>query len=165
MTSTRVIRYITHPEAAGENERLVRAVYAELAGKSPDGLHYATLRLADGVTFVHIAVVDGDENPLLTMPAFGEFRRGAAGIYRLADPVQLPRAVVRPDERLPRGDDPRGITAHLGHVRELDPPGLGPEVPAQQLDLVTAHHHQRRGILADRPAQERHGRSAELGHA
>jgi hypothetical protein len=74
MTSTKVIRYTTHPEAAEENERLVRAVYAELASKSPDGLHYATLRLDDGVTFVHIAVLDRDENPLSAMAAFGEFQ-------------------------------------------------------------------------------------------
>jgi hypothetical protein len=74
MTSARVIRYTTHPEAADENERLVRAVYAELAGRRPDGLHYATLRLDDGVTFVHIAVLDGDENPLPAMAAFGEFQ-------------------------------------------------------------------------------------------
>ena len=76
MTSARVIRYTTHPEAADENERLVRAVYAELAGQQPDGLHYATLRLDDGVTFVHIAVLDGDQNPLPAMAAFGEFQAG-----------------------------------------------------------------------------------------
>jgi hypothetical protein len=74
MTTARVIRYTTHPEAADENERLVRAVYAELASERPDGLHYATLRLDDGVTFVHIAVLDGDQNPLPGMAAFGEFQ-------------------------------------------------------------------------------------------
>ena len=43
MTVTKVIRYKTKPERADENERLVRAVFAELATNEPEGLHYATL--------------------------------------------------------------------------------------------------------------------------
>ncbi len=75
MSVTKVIRYKTTPETADENERLVRAVYAELAAKSPEGFRYATFRLDDGVSFVHVAVLDG-ENPLNTSAAFGEFQSG-----------------------------------------------------------------------------------------
>jgi hypothetical protein len=74
MPTTRVIRYRTKPEHADENERLVRAVFAELAEGRPDGLHYATFRLDDGVSFVHVAVTDGDENPLASSPAFAAFQ-------------------------------------------------------------------------------------------
>jgi acyl dehydratase len=76
MATTRVIRYRTKPEHADENEQLVRAVFAELAESDPDGLHYATFRLDDGVSFVHVAVTDGDENPLTSSPAFAAFQAG-----------------------------------------------------------------------------------------
>ena len=74
MPTTRVIRYRTKPEHADENERLVRGVFAELAEENPAGLRYATFRLADGVSFVHVAVTEGDENPLTSSPAFAAFQ-------------------------------------------------------------------------------------------
>src|SRR5580704_3532753 len=74
MPTTKVIRYRTKPEHADENERLVREVFAELAQENPAGLRYATFRLADGVSFVHVAVTDGDENPLTSSPAFAAFQ-------------------------------------------------------------------------------------------
>ena len=73
-TSTRVIRYRTKPEHAEENERLIRDVYAELAAENPDGLQYATFRLEDGVSFVHVAVTDDEKNPLTSSPAFAAFQ-------------------------------------------------------------------------------------------
>ena len=68
-----VARYRTTPEAAEENQRLVEDVYAELALRRPEGLQYATFRLDDGVTFVHVAV--GGEGVLPELPAFQEFQR------------------------------------------------------------------------------------------
>jgi acyl dehydratase len=76
MTTTKVVRYRTTPEAADENERLVKAVFAELAETTPDGFRYATFRLDDGVSFVHVAVLDGDVNPLASSPAFAAFQAG-----------------------------------------------------------------------------------------
>ena len=35
MTTATVVRYTTRPEAADENERLIRAVFAQLADESP----------------------------------------------------------------------------------------------------------------------------------
>ena len=69
--SAAVIRYQVRPEAAEENQRLVEGVFAQLAAVAPPGLRYTSLRLADGVTFVH--VVDGEGLPEL--PAFQEFQR------------------------------------------------------------------------------------------
>ena len=76
MTIAKVVRYTTKPESADENERLVRDVFAELAAQHPEGLRYAAFRLADGVSFLHVAVIDGAENPLSTSAAFGEFQSG-----------------------------------------------------------------------------------------
>lgn len=73
--STIVVRYRPEADRADENQQLVEAVFAELAETDPGGVRYATLRLADG-TFVHIADVDADPNPLASNSAFAEFQKG-----------------------------------------------------------------------------------------
>ena len=73
MSRATVVRYTTKPEAAEENERLIRDVFTELAEKAPDGLRYVSVRLDDGVSFVHVALVEGDDNPLGTFASFREF--------------------------------------------------------------------------------------------
>ena len=78
--SVTVVRYRTSPERADENQALVEGVFAELAKVDPAGLRYMTFRLADGVTFVHVASVETEDgtNPLTSTPAFGEFQRELA---------------------------------------------------------------------------------------
>jgi len=82
MTSTRrvVVRYRTKPEHADENQRLVEDVFAALARTEPQGLRYATFRLDDGVSFVHIASVETDDgsNPLDSLAEFAAFGKGVA---------------------------------------------------------------------------------------
>jgi hypothetical protein len=56
---------------------LVEAVFAELSAADPGGLRYVTFRLADG-TFIHVAEVEGDTNPLEANAAFTEFQRELA---------------------------------------------------------------------------------------
>jgi hypothetical protein len=73
MSKATVVRYTTRPDSADENEKLIKAVFAQLAEQQPGGLRYTAIRLADGVSFVHVAVVDDDRNPLTELPAFGEF--------------------------------------------------------------------------------------------
>src|SRR5258708_12493419 len=58
-----LIRYKTKPESADENQRLVEKVYEELATRDPGGIRYATLRLEDGVSFIHIFMTDSDDTP------------------------------------------------------------------------------------------------------
>ncbi|HEV3100846.1 MAG TPA: hypothetical protein VG426_00770 [Candidatus Dormibacteraeota bacterium] len=72
-----LIRYKTKPESADENQRLVERVYAELKARDPGAVHYATLRLADGVTFLHLFTTDSDDgaNTLGGIAAFAEFLR------------------------------------------------------------------------------------------
>ena len=70
-----MVRYRVKPELAQENERLVRAVYDELERSAPAGLRYATFKLEDGVSFVHLASIETDDghNPLREMDAFKRF--------------------------------------------------------------------------------------------
>ena len=73
-----IVRYRVKPERVAENEELVRAVYEELDRIAPEGLRYATFKLADGVSFVHVAVsamADG-RSPFAEIRAFKEFQRG-----------------------------------------------------------------------------------------
>jgi hypothetical protein len=76
MSVTKVVRYRTSPQHADENARLIRDVFAELAAKQPDGLRYASFRLDDGVSFVHVAVLEADHNPLSDSAAFAKFQSG-----------------------------------------------------------------------------------------
>lgn len=75
--STVVVRYRAKADQADENQRLVEAVFAELAAKDPGGVRYATLRLADG-TFVHIADIEAEPNPLGDIDAFARFQQDIA---------------------------------------------------------------------------------------
>jgi hypothetical protein len=86
-----VVRYRARPEAAEENQRLIEAVFAELAVVRPAGLSYRVYRLADGVTFVHVAVGDGDALGRLT--AFRQFQQGG-DTRREQPPEASPAAVV-----------------------------------------------------------------------
>ena len=77
MTRAVVVRYRTRPDAADDNERLIKAVFEELAALRPGGIRYFAFR-ADETTFVHTAVFDSDANPLENLPAFRAFTSGIA---------------------------------------------------------------------------------------
>ena len=70
-----VVRYQTKPDRTDENRRLVEAVFAELRAKSPPGIRYAALQLADG-TFVHVVETENGANPLPDLAAFQSFQSG-----------------------------------------------------------------------------------------
>jgi hypothetical protein len=71
-----MIRYTVHADQAGRNEELVRAVFAELASTRPARLRYATFKLDDGQTFLHLADTEPDGSPLLEVAAFRAFQAG-----------------------------------------------------------------------------------------
>lgn len=50
-----MVRYKVKPEHVQRNGELVRAVYAQLHREKTPGIRYATFKLDDGVTFVHLA--------------------------------------------------------------------------------------------------------------
>ena len=78
--SATIVRYRVKPGRAEENAELVRAGYAELAALRPTGVRYATFVMEDGLTFVHIAMLDDDhdEAPLTGLKAFARFREALA---------------------------------------------------------------------------------------
>jgi hypothetical protein len=83
-----IVRYRVKPEMAAENERLVRAVYAELQAVKPAGLSYNTHKLPDGVSFVHVAMY-GDgvlESPL---PGLATFKAFTADIKARCDELPV----------------------------------------------------------------------------
>jgi hypothetical protein len=72
---TIMVRYKTSEAHAETNEALVRAVFDELRARAPEGIRYASYRLADRLTFVHVATVDGaDANPLTALASFKAFQ-------------------------------------------------------------------------------------------
>ena len=74
---TVVVRYKVRPEAAAENERLIQQVFEELATARPQGLRYQSVKLPDGVSFMHTATVEASEgSPLLELPTFRNFLAG-----------------------------------------------------------------------------------------
>jgi hypothetical protein len=74
MTVTKEIRYTTKSESADENERPIRGVLTALATQNAERLRYAAFRLDDGVSLLHVAVLDDNENPLSRSAAFGAFQ-------------------------------------------------------------------------------------------
>jgi hypothetical protein len=55
-------------------------MFAALRQAQPEGIRYASFRLADGVTYVALLQVDdGVENPLPALPEFLEFQEGLKG--------------------------------------------------------------------------------------
>jgi hypothetical protein len=77
---TIVVRYKTKPEHADENQRLVEKVFAELEERRATGFAYSSLRLEEGVSFVHVVVEEPGEGSvsLVELPAFREFQAGIA---------------------------------------------------------------------------------------
>jgi len=74
---TTVVQYRTKPDRGDENQTLIERVFASLATERPAGLRYASFRLDDGVSFVHVAEVTTPDgaNPLAALEAFQEFQR------------------------------------------------------------------------------------------
>lgn len=73
---TVLVRYKTSEAYADANQAAIRAVFAELRARAPVGFRYASHRLPDGVSFVHIATVeDPRDNPLTSLPAFLSFQK------------------------------------------------------------------------------------------
>jgi hypothetical protein len=76
---TIVVRYETKPDRADENQKLVEKVFTELHELAPEGFGYATFRLEDGMSFIHVVreTVEG-AIALNDVPAFQAFVEGIA---------------------------------------------------------------------------------------
>jgi hypothetical protein len=73
-----MVRYKVKADRAGDNQRYIEKVFEELHASGPEGLRYASFKLDDGVSFVHIASIETDDgqNPLSNTAAFKAFQEG-----------------------------------------------------------------------------------------
>jgi hypothetical protein len=83
-----VVSYRVRPDAVAEHIRLIEGVFEQLKAEQPGNVEYKVLRLADGVSFVHVSSADTPDgsNPLPEMTAFKEFSKDSAA-----------RVATRPD--------------------------------------------------------------------
>ncbi len=75
---TTIVRFKVKADRAEENRDFIRKVFAQLDEDKPEGLRYVSFNLDDGLSFVHIAVVEtaDGKNPLPNTTAFQEFLSG-----------------------------------------------------------------------------------------
>ena len=73
-----MVRYKVRPEEVAANERAIEGVFAELWERSIPGIRYASFKLEDGVSFVHIFTgeSEGDREAMRELPAFKAFAAG-----------------------------------------------------------------------------------------
>ena len=71
-----LVRYKVKADRAAENENYIKSVFEELSQSQPDGIRYASFKLDDGVSFVHIASIETEtgDNPLSQIEAFKTFQ-------------------------------------------------------------------------------------------
>jgi hypothetical protein len=68
-----LVRYKVTADRAAENEAFIREVFRELAKAAPTDVRYTSLKLEDGVSFVHIMEAEGGGGSLTELPAFKAF--------------------------------------------------------------------------------------------
>jgi tRNA (Thr-GGU) A37 N-methylase len=80
MIRTVVVTYQLRPDAMDEHVRLIEGVFAQLATERPATVDYQVMRLADGVSFVHVSTSDTADgtNPLTSLAAFQAFNESIA---------------------------------------------------------------------------------------
>ena len=75
MMKRMMVRYKVKADRVAENERYITSVFEQLNREKPAGLRYASFKLDDGVSFMHIVsleTADGS-NPLRELAAFKAF--------------------------------------------------------------------------------------------
>jgi hypothetical protein len=81
-------------DSVAELDAAAGRMFAAIRQAQPDGIRYATLCLADGVTYVALLQVDdGVENPLPGLPEFRDFQEGLEG-WLAEPPAAGPATVV-----------------------------------------------------------------------
>lgn len=95
MISSVVVSYQVKPEAMAEHVRLIEGVFKQLHAEQPANIEYKVVRLADGVSFVHMSSVDTPDgsNPLPEMAAFKEFGKDS-GARAATQPTPTPAEII-----------------------------------------------------------------------
>ncbi len=69
-----MVRYTVKPERTEENAAQIQQVFEKLKQTAPAGLSYASYRMEDHVSFVHVAsIADDANNPLRALTEFQTF--------------------------------------------------------------------------------------------
>ena len=70
-----MVRYKVKADRVAENDRYIAKLFEQLEREQPPGLRYASFKLGDGMSFVHIVSHDGADgsNPLGELSAFRAF--------------------------------------------------------------------------------------------
>jgi len=89
MQRVTVVRYTTKPGRADENEKLSRAVFAELKGKPRQPFAYAVLRDGDDFLHLFLNLEQDDASGLTEMETFKAF--SADGSARWTTPPEVIR--------------------------------------------------------------------------
>lgn len=100
MTKRQIVIYKTKPEHNAENERLLKAVFAELHEKQPKDVRYVLARLGED-TYVHLLFTDtpeGEPGPLSKLDAFKAYQ--AEVRTRLQAPPATGEATIIGDYRM-----------------------------------------------------------------
>ncbi len=75
-----MVRYTTTPTHAEANVSIVHAMFDALRASAPASFSYATFRLPDGDSFMHVAtMLSATANPLTSLPEFDAFQRELKG--------------------------------------------------------------------------------------
>jgi hypothetical protein len=80
-----VVQYRAKPARADENQRLIEAVFAELAERRPAGFSYQVFRLDDGVSFVHVVTEHADVDDPDSLQDVAAFQAFVADIAERCD--------------------------------------------------------------------------------
>ena len=88
-----MVRYKVKSERAAENESLIVKVFEQLDREKPPGMRYASFKLNDGVSFVHIVSLEAADgsNPLGALQAFKAF---TAQIRERCDEPPVPEVLT-----------------------------------------------------------------------
>jgi hypothetical protein len=95
-----IVIYKAKPEHNAENERLLRAVFAELRAKQPQDVRYVAARLDDD-TYVHLVFTEtpeGEPGPLSKLDAFRAYQAEVRS--RLQAPPAAGEATIIGDYRM-----------------------------------------------------------------
>ena len=70
-----MVRYKVKADRAAENESYITRVFEQLRRDTPPGLRYASFKLDDGVSFIHLVSHEAEDgnNPLRELSAFKAF--------------------------------------------------------------------------------------------
>ena len=95
-----IVIYKAKPEHNAENERLLKAVFAELLAKQPRDVRYVAARLGED-TYVHIVFTDTQEGEASPLSKLGAFRAYQAEVRsRLQAPPAAGEATIIGDYRM-----------------------------------------------------------------